>query len=55
MDVHQWHGNTPMIKQDAKATRLSLVMYYRADMIKCGSMKDELKIAQNRKRNQKMY
>lgn len=45
VDVHQWHGNTPMIKHDDDATRLSLVMYYREKMFKCGTMEQELKKA----------
>ncbi len=36
-DVHQWHGNTPITKVDEKATRISLVMYYRHNMQKCGT------------------
>lgn len=48
MDVHQWHGNTPIVKDDPKAIRLSLVMYYREKMIHCKSMKEELKKVQNR-------
>jgi hypothetical protein len=51
VDVHQWHGNTPMIKHEDNATRLSLVMYYREKMYKCGSMAQELKKAKERKIN----
>lgn len=50
MDVHQWHGNTPMIKIDKHATRLSLVMYYREGMKHCGTMKQELNRVKNRKK-----
>ncbi len=49
MDVHQWHGNTPIVKDDANAVRLSLVMYYREKMIHCKTMKEELKKVQTRK------
>lgn len=49
MDVHQWHANTPIRLDDPKATRLSLVMYYREKMIKCGTAKEELRRVQNRK------
>lgn len=52
VDVHQWHGNTPIIKVDKHATRLSLVMYYRENMIHCGNMKEELKRAQKRKKGE---
>ncbi len=50
MDVHQWHGNTPMVKIDKNATRLSLVMYYREGMKHCGSAKQELNRVKNRKK-----
>jgi hypothetical protein len=50
VDVHQWHANTPMIKHEKKATRLSLVMYYREKMIKCGTMKQELQRVKKRKK-----
>lgn len=45
-DVHQWHGNTPINKIDAKAIRLSLVMYYREKMMICGTPEEELRRAQ---------
>jgi hypothetical protein len=50
MDVHQWHGNTPMVLDDKRAVRLSLVMYYRENMIHCGSMKQELEKVKSRKK-----
>lgn len=50
MDVHQWHGNTPMTNKDTNATRLSLVMYYRENMIKCGTAQQELNRAKKRKK-----
>jgi hypothetical protein len=55
VDVHQWHGNTPINKIDEKATRISLVMYYREKMISCGSADEELNIAKNRSKGQKIY
>ena len=54
VDVHQWHGNTPIIKDDPKAVRLSLVMYYRENMIHCGTMKEELQRAKTRKKGQSL-
>ena len=42
VDVHQWHGNTPIEKQEPGAVRLSLVMYYREKMVNCGSPEEEL-------------
>jgi hypothetical protein len=53
VDVHQWHGNTP-IKADPGAVRLSLVMYYREKMIHCGTMEEELKRVQKRKKGDKL-
>lgn len=41
VDVHQWHGNTPIYKIDEDAERVSLVMYYREKMIYCGSAEEE--------------
>lgn len=54
MDVHQWHGNTPMVKHEPKATRLSLVMYYREKMHKCGTMKQELNRVKTRKKGDRL-
>lgn len=47
-DVHQVHGNTPIKKLTEDATRISLVMYYRENMIDCGSAEEEMFIAKNR-------
>lgn len=54
VDVHQWHGNTPIIKESKDATRLSLVMYYRENIIHCGTMEQELKKAKSRKHGDKI-
>lgn len=54
VDVHQWHGNTPIKKVDEDATRISLVMYYRKKMIHCGSAEEEMNIAKNRVKGQKL-
>jgi hypothetical protein len=54
MDVHQWHGNTPFIPLEKGATRLSLVMYYRENMIYCGTAQQEVNRAKNRKRGDKL-
>tara|TARA_R110000787_G_scaffold54657_1_gene126943 strand:- start:1786 stop:2691 length:906 start_codon:yes stop_codon:yes gene_type:complete len=42
-DVHQYHGNTEIIKKTKDAVRLSFVMYYRENMWKCGSPSEELR------------
>ena len=52
VDVHQLHGNTPIRLIDKNATRLSLVMYYRENMIHCGTAKQELIIAKKRKKGE---
>ncbi len=54
VDVHQWHGNTPIHKIDEDAKRVSLVMYYRKNMINCGTAEEELHIAKTRKRGDKL-
>jgi len=42
VDVHQWHGNTPLIKENEDDERISFVMYYREKTIKCLSPSKEL-------------
>ena len=49
-DVHQWHGNTPINKIDEDAKRVSLVMYYRKNMIACGSAEEEADIVKRREK-----
>ena len=48
-DVHQVHGNTPIKKLTEGAERISLVMYYRTNMIVCGSAEEEIEDTKNRK------
>ena len=43
VDVHELHGNTEFIPNGANPVRLSFVMYYRENMWKCLSPKEELK------------
>jgi len=47
-DVHQIHGNTPIHKLTDDATRISLVMYYRENMIACGARDQETILAKKR-------
>lgn len=54
VDVHQWHGNTPIVA-DKNAVRLSLVMYFREKIKLCGTAAQELKRVQNRKKGEKLY
>jgi hypothetical protein len=53
-DVHQWHGNTPIVKIDDNATRISLVMYYREQMIHCGSAEEEVSKGKYRQKGDKL-
>lgn len=43
--VHDWHGNSPMICAPSEGLRMSVVFYAREDMIRCGSMEEELQRA----------
>ena len=54
VDVHQWHGNTPINKIDDTATRISLVMYYRKRMINCGTSKEEALKAKKRVKGEEL-
>ena len=54
VDVHQWHGNTPIEKIDEDAHRVSLVMYYRSKMISCGTAEEERERAIHRQPGDKM-
>lgn len=43
VDVHRWHGNTPFTNWDPETCeRISFVLYYRENMLKCSSPEDEL-------------
>lgn len=54
MDVHKWHGNTPLIAKTPNFERISLVMYYRENMIKCKSAEEEQELAKRRKPGTKL-
>ena len=54
VDVHEWHGNTPIEKIDDNATRVSLVMYYRKNMATCGTAEEEADIVKRRTRGTKL-
>jgi hypothetical protein len=54
VDVHQWHGNTPIKILDEDAKRISLVMYYRKNMIHCGTSEQETDRAKHRKEGDKL-
>lgn len=44
-DVHQWHGNLPMIGNPMAVERISCVFYYREKMKACGNHEQELERA----------
>lgn len=41
-DSTEWHGNTSFIGLKESYNRVSVVHYYRKDMVKCGTAKEEL-------------
>ena len=45
MDAHEWHGNTFLQLESEDAERISLVLYYRTNMIACGTPEEELEHA----------
>ncbi len=54
-DVHCWHGNTALVGVKGAYERLSLVMYYRENMIECGSASEERDRAKNRKKGDPLH
>lgn len=45
MDAHEWHGNTAMQLGSEDAERISIVCYFRTNMVKCDSLDDEVEKA----------
>lgn len=45
VDVHKWHGNTEFTDCSPDWLRISFVLYYRENMIKCAKPQEELKKA----------
>ena len=41
MDAHQWHANMPIIKENDDSERVSVVFYYRTNMLNCASQEVE--------------
>lgn len=54
-DVHEWHGNTPIVGIPGRYERISCVFYYRANLYKCGTAAEELAQAKNRKPGDALY
>lgn len=47
MDAHEWHGNTQLDLKSDDAERISLVLYYRTNMLQCGTAEDEIEKAKD--------
>lgn len=54
-DVHEWHGNTPLIGKPGRFERISCVFYYRQRMHECGSGLQEADRAKRRKPGDKLH
>lgn len=48
VDVHRWHGNTPIRNESPDWLRISFVMYYREYMYRCRAPKEELAYIKNK-------
>lgn len=57
MDVHSWHGNTPLHLEDEEAERISVVLYVRRKLDRCGNAEQEAAKAHRtaEKRTQKEF
>lgn len=51
-DVHEWHGNTMLTRLRAGYERVTMVFYYRENMLHCRPAKEEVEWAKNRKPGQ---
>lgn len=47
MDAHEWHGNTGIDVQSEDAERITTVLYFRTNMVNCGTMEEEIARAQH--------
>lgn len=54
-DVHQWHGNTPLVGKPGRYERVSCVFYYRERMIGCKSPEEETEFAASRGEGEPMW
>lgn len=54
-DSHHMHGNTPLLGRVGEFERVSLVLYYRENMIRCLSAVEELARAKNRKKGDPLW
>lgn len=54
-DVHEWHGNTPIVGVPGHFERISTVLYYREAMWRCGSAAQELERAKRRQLGEPLW
>jgi Oxygenase domain of the 2OGFeDO superfamily len=54
-DVHQFHCNTPIKLTKSDGERLSLVLYFRENMERCGTTVEEIERAKNRKPGDQLW
>lgn len=54
-DVHEWHGNTPIVGKPGRFERISCVFYYRERMHECGSSLQEAERAKRRRRGAPLH
>lgn len=47
-DVHEAHGNSPFVGIKGEYERLTAVLYFRKNMVKCRSRAEEVRLAQTR-------
>jgi thymine dioxygenase len=48
-DVHEAHGNTPILGEPGEFTRMSCVFYFRERILHCGSVMEEAEFLYRRK------
>ena len=53
-DVHQWHGNTKFRNMKVGYERITMVFYYRENMVHCKTATEEVEWAKNRKRGESL-
>lgn len=54
-DVHEWHGNTPIVPLGGKAERITCVFYLREKLLRCGDAKYEIQRAKQVRKIGKLY
>jgi hypothetical protein len=53
-DVHEWHSNTGFSKMRVGYERITMVFYFRENMIHCKPATEEVEWAKNRKRGERL-